>query len=1375
MSEPKREHEKLKVFISYSRSDLGFADQLVKGLELCGFAPTIDRTELKSGDAFRQQLITSIREAGTVVFVLSQESIASTDCAWEVDQAARLNKRILPVVCKPLGDGHPPAHLQAIQYTYFYPEPKFPSTGFGDGLVKLTSALNVDLDWVREHTRLQQQATYWVAGNRPPDRLLMGADIARAKDWLARRPSEAPAPTDLHLEFINVSEQDELHRVSTDRKRLADMAAAQDRERKALVAEKAAVEQAASEQRARLRLRNGAIAGLAMVAALAGWEWWRAEAAKRTAVASQLTAEVAKGTAITAQRAAEAATVQADQQRQLAVNAQQGLLATAADQAIKSGDATTGALIALEAMSAAQSGQEQSMASELRLSLYQAIHNIRERLLIPLAGQAEFSPDGRRIVTTHNGKVARVFDVESGREIATLPGHAGAVAVTHFSPDNKFILTGSADNTVRLWDAEKFEPAGPPMAHDKPVRHAVFDPTGRVIATATDRVVFVWDRATGRLVSQLKGHKDFISDLAFNPNGQRLVSASGDKTAIVWDLPSSQMLHQLNGHGEFVNSAVFSPDGRTIVTASYDHTARTWDSETGKPNLVLKGHTKVVNWAEFSPDGKTIATVSGDTTARLWNAVTAEELRVLSGHEQSISTGKFTADGRFLVTASEDKSLKLWEVATAKLLTTLIGHDGAVSSIAIDRDGARALSASWQDGTARLWDIHVTPTASLLKELRGKLKSVAFNHDGSRILIKTADDKFQLWNARTGARVPAPLLDSSVVRVAYFTGKRQHIYLAISYDNNPILDAETGEKVAVLRGAPSELNSLLWSPDGRRMLSRSDDKRKAQLWNAETGAHIATLESHNGAIENWSMARDGQRFYTRTTRAIHLHAAEDGRRLSTLTPTDNTIAAAGTALDGRRIITVYKDNSTSIWNADTGAEKSLARPFAAAPSFSSSPNGARVALWGGGTDSVALIDSETMEQVATLEARNARPNSVFFSPGNKFIAVRFSDRTVRVWTTTSPGAPLVLKHDERVMQAAFSPGDRWLATASEDRTAQLWELPSGAPGHTLKGHKGAVTGVSFSADGRWLVTRSGDKTARLWEVASGEPVASFRLPTDRSTTVLSPDGRIVAIADSDTAEANVELWPVIDSATQLANRARALVTRCLTRVQRRDFELEAQPPAWCTKENQELWPFDPAGRIAQGDKLREGSQFDRAIIEYEKARTLLRPELRSEVAPALARTHERLARQTADTIDLGVARSPAATGATPRAIEDTIPGALDTVRQALELNEPFADLFITQGYLLIGQQKWEAASLAFTTAFEQGNRGARLYLGRGVVRENLKRRDPAIEDYLEAEKQASAPGMAKYAELAKARREALRSDRPASPELSSIPDTPTPY
>src|SRR5215813_13852074 len=88
---------KLRVFISYSRDDLRFADQLNAALDICGFECVIDRQGISGGEDWKRRLGNLISEADTVVFVLSPTSARSEICAWEVEEveeAARHGKRI---------------------------------------------------------------------------------------------------------------------------------------------------------------------------------------------------------------------------------------------------------------------------------------------------------------------------------------------------------------------------------------------------------------------------------------------------------------------------------------------------------------------------------------------------------------------------------------------------------------------------------------------------------------------------------------------------------------------------------------------------------------------------------------------------------------------------------------------------------------------------------------------------------------------------------------------------------------------------------------------------------------------------------------------------------------------------------------------------------------------------------------------------------------------------------------------------------------------------------------------------------------------------------------------------------------------------------
>src|SRR5262249_60781109 len=93
---------KLRVFISYSRDDLYFADQLDAALNACGFACVIDRQGISGGEDWKRSLSNLIGEADTVVFVLSPASAPFETWAWGVEEAGRLGKPIVPVGCRPL-------------------------------------------------------------------------------------------------------------------------------------------------------------------------------------------------------------------------------------------------------------------------------------------------------------------------------------------------------------------------------------------------------------------------------------------------------------------------------------------------------------------------------------------------------------------------------------------------------------------------------------------------------------------------------------------------------------------------------------------------------------------------------------------------------------------------------------------------------------------------------------------------------------------------------------------------------------------------------------------------------------------------------------------------------------------------------------------------------------------------------------------------------------------------------------------------------------------------------------------------------------------------------------------------------------------------
>jgi hypothetical protein len=183
-----------EVFLSYARADRKVAGRLDERLRAAGRTTWIDRSGIEPTEEWLAAIHAGIDRSDNFVLLVSPRSVASEWCGREVEAAAARNKRLIPVLVEPTDPASLPPLMGARQWIDCV-------TDFDAGLARLIKALDRDLDYVHEHTRLLGRAIDWKSGRGG---LLTRGELAPAERWLGGAQPD-PAPTPLHAELIVAS------------------------------------------------------------------------------------------------------------------------------------------------------------------------------------------------------------------------------------------------------------------------------------------------------------------------------------------------------------------------------------------------------------------------------------------------------------------------------------------------------------------------------------------------------------------------------------------------------------------------------------------------------------------------------------------------------------------------------------------------------------------------------------------------------------------------------------------------------------------------------------------------------------------------------------------------------------------------------------------------------------------------------------------------------------------------------------------------------------------------------------------------------------------------------------------------------------------
>ncbi len=504
------------------------------------------------------------------------------------------------------------------------------------------------------------------------------------------------------------------------------------------------------------------------------------------------------------------------------------------------------------------------------------------------------------------------------------------------------------------------------------------------------------------------GHVEEIRDIAFSPNMKYIATFSWDGTVKVWKVQTGEILLDIhpgfkNGEEEYQLDMLYSPDGKKIITLT-SQGAEIWDAFTGRnirkleyaieedsyknENTFFNSKDKLVVGSDLldlalnkfiknggksfpkrsRPETKIKDSLDWVKTQSLYRGQGMEAQ--LRDFDDMDVNAYYSADRRMIVTAIAE-SADIWEAESGRLISRLRSHSAIVWNCNYSNDGGKILTAS-ADGYARLWNVK---NGQLVSSIRTGYPaylpwSAAFSPDGTKMICGPFDED-------------ADEEEDNMIRI-WDIGKKQVVF-------------ETP-------GHSARMRNTCFSPDGRRVLIPTNGD-SIFILNIENFKFTHRIKAAGPVTASFSA--DGKKILVVGESMVRVLDAETLKRISAFNPpTGEGLFNATLSPDGKIIIVFVGDESSTVWNAETGERIPPDNAY------------------------VKAIEGEDFLTTAV------------FSPDMKKALISGSE--LNLWDVNSGKKLLTLKkEDNDLADACFTPDGNRILTAYIDNSCRVWDARNG--------------------------------------------------------------------------------------------------------------------------------------------------------------------------------------------------------------------------------------------------------------------------------------------------------------------------------------------
>jgi WD40 repeat protein len=488
------------------------------------------------------------------------------------------------------------------------------------------------------------------------------------------------------------------------------------------------------------------------------------------------------------------------------------------------------------------------------------------------------------------------------------------------------------------------------------------------------------------------------------------------------------------------------------------------------------------------------------------------------GHTEAIYSVAFNKDGTRAATASFDKSVRLWDPATGKQLREFSGtngHQSLVLSVAFHPNGDQIASGG-SDNTARVWDVPLSMPVREFVHAAG-VTALAVSPDGKTVAGAAKDGSVKLWSAADGKPIATITAHKGGATGVAFSANSQVLATCGADGAVRFWNPADGKPIASIGAHGSAVNGVAISPAGNQAYSIGEDGL-LKSWQFPVPAS-KSLPAHTDAITALYVSADGNSALTGgADKSVKLSNAANGQLTREYTGATGAVSAVTLWPNNSVVAAGTSDGKVFLWTADGKPAGTLAAHTGAVTGIAVNANGNGFVTVGG--DGVL----RSWSYPVNASKSTAQPDRVMrmtLSPDGKRLITAGADKVVRTWAFPAVSAERQFTgHTAVVNAAAITPDNNTILSVGDDETIRVWNATNGTQTATLAGHAGAIHTLAIAPSGQFAATGGNDGLVKIWALPVTAPKVYVH-PDAVTAFAMSPDGnRILTVA----ADKQARIW-----------------------------------------------------------------------------------------------------------------------------------------------------------------------------------------------------------------------------------------------------------